>query len=386
MTAGDDQSSEREQMLPLEGIEPGGPSSTTALERPFGYENRTRLLAEYLDTVGYVAPAQAWLHVYRLLLWVDNRTGLAHCYESDKCQPGRPWYARSLAFHAWVSDALEVAPRELGEGIDWLFRRVVADLADAALAEIAANTSKAESQRRSYAAGSMPVPGDDPEVVSILRDVLSPYLSSQPAPEVMRELTERLQTHMRQGNKRQNLLGEGFEDALAMLLERIPGIQDKYSVYLRRELHKLHGFHPPRGTEKPRKVDLALVRNRDNYRVLVSCKWSIRSDREEQLISDFRSYSELEASGQDFDYVLVTNEFDPARLAAACELRRENALLLHHVVHLNPAGPVAAYAAPGVTRRARPGQESGESRALGHIDTGRLSGLTDWIEQLQDQR
>ena len=34
-------------------------------------------------------PIPAWKHVYRLLLWIDSTTGLAHCYESDKSQPGQ---------------------------------------------------------------------------------------------------------------------------------------------------------------------------------------------------------------------------------------------------------------------------------------------------------
>ena len=72
--------------------------------------------------------ANAWQHVYRLLLWIDRTTGLAHCYESDKAQPGRPWYARSLAFHDWVSTEFHVAPANLADDIDWLFREAVKDL------------------------------------------------------------------------------------------------------------------------------------------------------------------------------------------------------------------------------------------------------------------
>src|SRR5687767_10201821 len=82
----------------------------SAVTRAFGSENRARLLDRYFDRAGAVTSANAWLHVYRLLLWVDRTTALAHCYESDKAQPGRAWYARSLAFHEWVSDQLEVTP------------------------------------------------------------------------------------------------------------------------------------------------------------------------------------------------------------------------------------------------------------------------------------
>jgi hypothetical protein len=67
--------------------------------RAFGAENRARLLARYVDDHPLVTSANAWQHIYRLLLWIDRTTALAHCYESDKAQPGRAWYGRSLAFH-----------------------------------------------------------------------------------------------------------------------------------------------------------------------------------------------------------------------------------------------------------------------------------------------
>jgi len=63
-------------------------------------------------------------------------------------------------------------------------------------------------------------------------------------------------------------------------------------------------------------------------------QWSIRVDREEQFASDFEAYARLESAGEDFDYVLVTNEFDAARLTAACERRRQNSPLFSPVVHI----------------------------------------------------
>lgn len=92
---------------------------------PFGATNRQRHVGEYLAS-STTAP---WLAVYRLLLWADKTTGLAHCYESDKCQPGKAWHPRSLRFHAWLADSLGVSPREVAAGIDWLFRRTAEDYA-----------------------------------------------------------------------------------------------------------------------------------------------------------------------------------------------------------------------------------------------------------------
>src|SRR3954447_21125132 len=112
-----------------EALEP--PQDAEAIDRAFGAENRNRLIDAYFAARSgdLVAPATAWRHVYRLLLWSDPTTGLAHCYESDKCQPGNAWYGRSLAFHGWVCDALEVSPGDLSHQIDWLFIRVCSDLA-----------------------------------------------------------------------------------------------------------------------------------------------------------------------------------------------------------------------------------------------------------------
>lgn len=92
----------------LPGLEAEAPGSTSeAVSRAFGVANRERLLDEYFGTTSHLNAANAWQHVYRLLLWIDRTTGLAHCYESDKCQPGRPWYARSLRFHDWFASELE---------------------------------------------------------------------------------------------------------------------------------------------------------------------------------------------------------------------------------------------------------------------------------------
>jgi hypothetical protein len=362
---------EPDQLLPEAPVVPAG-----AVDRAFGFENRARLLKEYLDGVGPVAAHDAWKHVYRLLLWVDRTTGLAHCYESDKCQPGRPWYARTLAFHVWAAQALGVAPVSLAEHTDLLFRRAAADLATAAAARRDRLAMDAAGQRAPYAGLALPQPGADPELEGIVTEALSPFLASKPPPEALRSLTEKIQAHVGQENKRKNLVGEGFEDTLAALLGRVPGLTDEYELRVRPWLQQLPGFRPPRTGSKARQVDLALVHRGSHRRTLVSCKWSVRSDREEQFVSDFRDYAELEDAGTDFDYVLVTNEFDPARLAAACEMRRENAPLFTDVVHVNTEGPRAAYAAPV------PARGNGIGRTLGHMDAGRLISLTSWASRL----
>lgn len=264
-----------------------------------------------------VTPTNAWQHVYRLLLWIDRTTALAHCYESDKAQPGRAWYGRSLAFHDWLTTALDVPPAELGDAIDWLFREAISDLTSKA---VTSRSAAYERQRAPYAGKGFPQPGEDPELVGIIRDILSPWIDRPPPADALRRLTRRIHAHLSQENKRRNLVGEGFEDVIAAVVSRLTGAAS-LQIRNRALLHDLPGFHAPAPNEKIKKVDLAILG--EGRRILVSAKWSIRADREEQFLSDFEAYARLESVGQDFAYTLITNELDAARLRAACERRRQ---------------------------------------------------------------
>ncbi len=265
-----------------------------AVARAFGADNRARLLGRYFHNAGPVTAANAWQHVYSLLLWIDRTTALAHCYESDKAQPGRPWYVRSLAFHAWVSDALGASPLDLGEHIDWLFREAVKDLTGKTLG---AQMALSRGQLALFEGRTFPQPGEDAELVGVVREVLGEWLREEPPPEAFAKLTRRIYAHITQENKRRNLVGEGFEDVLAAVVKRLP-FSGEPEVRNRAPLHELPGFHPPPPNEKVKRVDLALIQKA--HRTLVSAKWSIRADREEQFQSDFEAYAKLEAAGHDF--------------------------------------------------------------------------------------
>src|SRR4051812_45967187 len=104
--------------------------SDTIIKAAFGAKNRARLIDLYFESCRDASSRPPSGHVYRLLLWIDQTTGLAHCYESDKSQPGNTWYGRSLAFHEWTSKMFDVRPAKLAEEIDWLFRRAASDLAE----------------------------------------------------------------------------------------------------------------------------------------------------------------------------------------------------------------------------------------------------------------
>lgn len=346
------------------------PNKVPQTDRAFGAESRLRLLDEYFSANPNVSPDNAWQHIYRLLLWTDRTTGLAHCYESDKAQPGRKWYERSLAFHDWLSEALGIAPHEISAQVDWLFRRGTERLAAILAGQEKARFARAAEQRAPYAGRGFPEPGEDPVLEALIREQLSTWLTDPPA-EVMRQLTDCIRTYFGQENKRKNLVGEGFEDVLAALIRRATATAS-LRVTARPLLHEIEGFRPPPGKEKARRVDLAIVSSA-HHRTLVSAKWSIRADREEQFGVDFDTYARLEDAGRDFDFVLITNEFDAARLTAACDRRSQNAPLFSAVVHVNPLGPMAAYGSE--LRRS-------SARLAELVESRRLMSLESWLSAL----
>jgi hypothetical protein len=326
------------------------------------------MLERYFAAEEPLSADTAWMHVYRLLLWIDPTTGLAHCYESDKAQPGRHWYGRSLAFHAWVSRELSVVPEDLRDLIDWLFKQGAAQL-EASLPAIRERWRlQAERQRKPYAELGLPEPGEDPQLEEIIQLALEPWLSKPLPSRALEDLAIQVRTHLKQENKRKNLVGEGFEDVLSAIVTRLPRSQ-RIQVLTRRLLSQIPGFSAPAKGEKERKVDMVIV-DPSGHRSLVSAKWSVRADREEQFEADFESYVRHEVSGKPFDFVLVTNEFDAARLIAACRRRSGIMPMFKTVVHVNPSGVMAAYG-PELRRSA--------SELPQHLSTGRLVSLAQWL-------
>lgn len=340
-----------------------------ATKNAFGATNRNRLIDAYFaaSPTPPISAETAWKHVYRLLLWADRTTGLAHCYESDKCQPGKPWYARSLAFHDWLSREMVAEPNELAQHLDWLFMRATTDLAAEVVQRVARIEAAAVQQRAPYSDRDFPKPGEDSELISIVKEVLGGHLSGEVPEPAWQMLVQRIRQYLATENKRKNLVGEGFEDVLAHVLQRTLK-RGTVEVRTRPILQDLPGFSRTRQGDKPNKVDLAVLR--PNARTLVTAKWSVRADREKQFATDFGDYVSAESAGQPFQYIFVTNEFDPARLMRACDKLAVNAPMFSHVVHISTDALVATYGpAPEPTMR----------RVLEHIATSRLISLKKWI-------
>jgi len=209
---------------------------------PFSHPNRLALVDRYFGGRS-VDPAEAWKDIYRLLLWCDPTTGLAHCYESDKAQPGRPWYARTLAFHDWLGDQLGLANDELPDALDWMFRQVITQVAAEESARRAGQATKAEAQREPYDL-MMPEPGEDPELRSIIEPLLPRDPTERPDDDVIRDVLQKVRTHIGSENKRRNLLGRGFEDVLAGVLSRLQGGAPADFGRHRRRLMRFRAFVP----------------------------------------------------------------------------------------------------------------------------------------------
>lgn len=349
----------------------------TVVDRAFGATNRNLLIDRYFAELGgsRISPGDAWKHVYRLLLWSDPTTGLAHCYESDKSQPGKPWYARSLAFHDWVSIELGARPADLARSIDWLFVKACEDLTSGLLRKEEALARAADQQRQGYAARGFPEPGEDPELVALLGDALRPYLRAEPGHDVWRALTQGVRSYLAVQNKRKNLVGEGFEDVLAQIVRRACGLPAS-EVAARQLLYQIPGFNRARSGGKENKVDLAVVQ--PSMRTIVTAKWSVRADREKQFAADYEEYINAVSENRKFQYVFVTNEFDPARLMRACEALYSNNPMFDHVVHISTGAVRSAYGAAGGSGKA----DSSWRKVIGHIDSGRLIGLDRWLSLL----
>ena len=347
----------------------------------FGATNRNRLIDAYFANEAPLTRETAWAHVYRLLLWIDQTTGLAHCYESDKCQSGKTWYGRSLAFHDWVSTSLNTSPAKLADEVDWLFRKATSDLAAEVVRRASTQAALAAKQRNPYEGKGFPKPGEDPELVSIVTSVLGGRLSSQPTTEEWQVLVQRIRQYLMLENKRRNLVGEGFEDVLAAVITRATS-RSMVDVRTRHFLHELPGFNRAKQGEKPNKVDLAILRPKRNQRMLVTVKWSLRADREKQFASEFAEYVAAESSRQPFEYVFITNEFDPARLMRACEALSGANHLFNKVVHVSTDALKATYGANATKEATEGATEETIQKVMRYVDQERLVSLKSWLGSL----
>lgn len=210
-----------------------------ASDSPFGKKFRVQILEHHFKEEGAVTTETAWKFIYRELLWTDGNTGLAHLYESDKAQEGRPWYRRSVVFTDRLCEEFGGITRsELRRQIDKLFRAcldklvktqdssgegqeiITALAAPEAAAEVPSEIVQAVADAQDDAPRSY-VP--DADLVAEFTTLIGERLgkADRQAELLARKLVARARLYFTVERKRQNVLGEGFEDLLQLLMIRV---------------------------------------------------------------------------------------------------------------------------------------------------------------------
>lgn len=325
----------------------------------FGQPSRMRVLEEYFAAAGEVTPDNAWEHVYRCLLWMNEAAGLAHIYDSNHMQPGGNFHGRAVRFTELLCSHWKITRRELPLHIDRLFQGCVAAL-------------KREGKRLA-----------DPEIESELIQSLTNLLETSGIPTVQANaLAKQAEALSRDyftiGNKRKNALGEGFEDLLYLLLRRVSHISaDK--IALRQPVSKLPGFRrTPTATGKRRRErqphpDIAIIEPGVTH-IITTAKWSMRQDRETQFQAEYTAYQLNKVQSTELRFALITNEFDIARLVNVSSAMPggTGGYIFHNIYHINPALLVEAH-----------GERIGDVRHW--IGTGKISSLADFLTEMRDR-
>ncbi len=314
-----------------------------AIEPAFGQRTRQRVLDEYLQTAGTITAPNAWEHVYHTLLWMDERTQLAHIYDANHMQRGGNFYARAVRFTDLLCQHFGVSRAKLGDHVDYLFRGCIRELLERENASPEAGAATAADlaeQEETEAAG---VDLDESaflaDITALLQDA---GLTPDQAAALGREIDQRARTFFTLGNKRQNVLGEGFEDLLTTLLQRVANVPAT-RIRIRTNVADLPGFRKAapvpglRGrTERLPKPDIAII-DEAHTCAIVTAKWSMRQDRETQFTREYSAYSRMKLQTQDIDFFLLTNEFDVARLDNVARAQPGNVggYLFHTIYHVN---------------------------------------------------
>jgi hypothetical protein len=306
-----------------------------ASDSPFGRATRVKALRAYMGEATYarsLTAEAAWEHVYRLLLSVDRRTQLAHVYDSNHMQKGGVWHKRAIKFTEALCKRLGVKRADLGEQIDFMFKRCVEEFLE---------------QREEEAED--PGATDAEEAVTDfaleVREILIAELGAAAGvglDAAIMAIEQSAERHFEIEKKRQNVRGEGFEDTLEYLFIQIANIPPE-QIKVRCRASDLPGFKSdpptPKGKKKPKipKPDIALLSSDGKLtRWIVTAKWSLRQDRLDQFGQEAEYYKDNRLQEPRFEFVFVTNEMDIARLRDVLHPDPgAGGFYFHRVYHLN---------------------------------------------------
>jgi hypothetical protein len=306
-------------------------------DSPFGKKSRVQIIERHLKEGGVVTPETAWKFIYRELLWIDGSTGLAHLYESDKAQEGRPWFRRSVIFTERLCKEFGgITREELKAQIDRLFKACLEKLAaklkkdepdsedEDLLAAIAQPEAASELPEEIVEAAKAeePVYVPDADLVAEFAALIQKRLgeSTATAEWLAREMVAKARFYFTVERKRQNVLGEGFEDLLQILMIRVSRVPPE-RIRVRIKADKLPGFTGVSTRERVESPDIVVIED-ERTDLLTSVKWSLRHDRQKQLSDELDCYVSLLSQKGFPRYALITNEYDPGRLINTNGLNR----------------------------------------------------------------
>jgi hypothetical protein len=141
------------------------------------------------------------------------------------------------------------------------------------------------------------------------------YLATQlgvPRTEVQKMTDLLMRSPQFDGMQRQNPLGTAFSGLVKHILETFGNPEITYELEVDAALIYPTAKFP--GRSKAPRVDI-LARKSSLPRAIISGKWSARHDRINEITNECPVYKQAASFlRQNLDFIVVTNEFDPARL------------------------------------------------------------------------
>jgi hypothetical protein len=161
---------------------------------------------------------------------------------------------------------------------------------------------------------------------------LSKQLNCQPN-QVQEFVDLLMKTPVYQGSQRQNPLGIAFPALICHILETFGNQKTKYDLEVPAQ-DLFPGIKVPGRSSNP-KIDI-VIRNQSHLKAIISCKWSFRHDRLNDISNECPTYKQAASfTRTKIDYLVITNEYDPARLGKLLEDSCVDAL-----IHVHKALPI----------------------------------------------
>jgi hypothetical protein len=121
-----------------------------------------------------------------------------------------------------------------------------------------------------------------------------------------------MRTSVYQGVQRQNPLGVAFPVLLCHILNTFGNNAVSYELEVPAQA-VFPGIVVPGRSTNPR-INI-VVRNQNHVKAVISCKWSLRHDRLNDISNECPAYKQAASwTRTKIEYYVITNEYDPARL------------------------------------------------------------------------